>query len=437
MLGYYLRLAWLGLRRTPAISALMVAAIGLGIGATTTTLTVHHLMSANPIAARNAVLRAVTIDGWDPNHPWEERRPWLPPPELTWRDATAIAAAHVADRAVVMRKTAFTLEPEPGKKPFLVEARLTTREFFPMFAVPFAYGGGWDERADAAGEPVVVLSRRTNERAFGGIDSTGRHLRLDSRDYRIAGVLGEWTPTPKFYDLNNGDFDDAEDVFVPLALGQQLELTPTGNTNCWKPEVLNAVRDLYGSECIWHQLWVEVGDPGKAARFAEYLDGYVRTQQSLGRLPRRLNNQLYTPAAWLERFEVVGRDSRILLWLSVAFLSVCVLNVVGLLLSRFLGAAGATALRRALGASRGDVFRQHLVEAGLVGALAGLLGLVLGWAGLRGMRALNSSFDRLTHLDTAMVGAAIALAVLAALLAGLYPAWRVCRVQPATYLKTQ
>ena len=60
MLGYYLRLAWLSLKRTPAITLLMIGAIAVGIGATTTTLTVYHLMSSNPIAYKNDVLRAVT-----------------------------------------------------------------------------------------------------------------------------------------------------------------------------------------------------------------------------------------------------------------------------------------------------------------------------------------------------------------------------------------
>ena len=437
MLGYYLRLAWLSMRRTPAITLLMVGAIAVGIGATTTTLTVYHLMSGNPLAHRNEVLRAVTIDSWNPDRPWEEERPWLPPPELTYRDAMAIAGAGMADRAVVMRKTAWTLEPAVGAKPFLVEGRLTTRDFFAMFDVPFAYGGGWDKHADETGEPVIVLTRKTNERAFGGGDSVGRHLKLDSKDYRVIGVLADWTPTPKVYDLNNGQFDDSEDLFAPLALGKLLTLPTAGNTNCWKPEVISGVADLYGSECVWHQLWVELGTPDKVERFQSYLDNYVRAQKQLGRLPRPLNDRLYTPAAWLDRYEVVGHDSRLLLWLSFAFLTVCVLNVVGLLLSRFLGAAGASALRRALGAGRGELFRQHLVEVGLIGAIAGVAGLALGWAGLRGMQQLYSSYERLTQLDLTMVLATIGLAVLAGVLAGLYPAWRVCRVEPAGYLKTQ
>ncbi len=437
MLGYYLRLAWLSLKRTPAITLLMIGAIALGIGATTTTLTVYHRMSTNPIAQRNDVLRAVTLDNWSADRPWDTDHPDNAPAELTYRDALAIAQGAPASRLVVMRKTSLTAEPGAGRPPFLVVVRLATHDFFPMFDVPFAYGAGWDGKADRDGEPVAVLSKETNGKLFGGENSVGKIVRLDGREYRVIGVLADWQPTPKFYDLNNGEYDTPEDLFLPFALGATLELQPAGNVNCWKPETLAGLRDLFGSECIWHQLWAELRTPAEVERFQSYIDGYVAEQKKLGRFPRRINNRLYTVDEWLARHEVVGRDSRVLLVVSFAFLAVCVLNVVGLLLSRFLGAAGATAIRRALGASRGEIFRQHLVEVGLVGALAGIGGLALGAVGLTALQQLYSSYDRLTQLDLSMTLAAIALAVLAGLLAGLYPAWRICRVQPAGYLKTQ
>ena len=90
MFTYYLRLALKSLRRTPVIAALMIGAIALGVGVCITTLTVYRLMSGNPIEHRNDVLYAVTLDNWDPNNPWDERQPDLPPMELTYRDAMAL-----------------------------------------------------------------------------------------------------------------------------------------------------------------------------------------------------------------------------------------------------------------------------------------------------------------------------------------------------------
>jgi putative ABC transport system permease protein len=437
MFSYYLRLAWVSLKKTPAISALMVAAIAVGIGVTTTTLTVYHMMSSNPIEHRNDVLYAVALDSWDPNQPADRDHPDHPPPLLTYRDAEAIRNSTIPARSVVMSRGAFTLESTTDRPPALVIARLTTKDFFAMFDVPFRYGSGWDTKADRDGDPVVVLSEKTNEKAFGGENSVGRTIRLDSREYRVIGVLKDWNPTPKFYDPTAGAFAEAEEIYLPYARGAMLEVQPEGNINCWKPEQITDFKSFMGSECVWVQSWVELPTSADVQRFQGFLDGYVMEQKKLGRFPRKLNNRLYHPDQWLKFHEVVRDDNRVLVGLSFMFLAVCVLNVVGLLLSKFLGAAPASALRRALGASRGELFRQHLVEVGTVGALGGLIGLAFAMLGLKGINSLYENYEALTRLDLPMVGAAIGLAIGAGLVAGLYPAWRVCSVQPASYLKTQ
>ena len=64
MLQYNLMLALKSMRRNPIMTALMVAAIAVGIGISMTTLTVYYLMSSNPIPEKSDVLFAVTMDSW-------------------------------------------------------------------------------------------------------------------------------------------------------------------------------------------------------------------------------------------------------------------------------------------------------------------------------------------------------------------------------------
>jgi putative ABC transport system permease protein len=112
MLAYNIRLALKSLRRNPVVAALMIGAIALGVGVCITMLTVFRLMSGNPIAHRNDVLYAVTMDSWDPNRPWDqEDHPELPPMELTYRDATTLYDSDIPDRKVIMRKGSFVLDP--------------------------------------------------------------------------------------------------------------------------------------------------------------------------------------------------------------------------------------------------------------------------------------------------------------------------------------
>jgi putative ABC transport system permease protein len=118
---------------------------------------------------------------------------------------------------------------------------------------------------------------------------------------------------------------------------------------------------------------------------------------------------------------------------------------VGLLLAKFLSGAAITGVRRALGASRRQIFIQHLFEVGALSTLGALLGLLLAWLGLAAVHHLYASahlgrhggYQELTHFDSVGIVWAVALAVVATLAAGLYPAWRVGRLPPAIYLKSQ
>ena len=439
MLTYHLRLALKSLRRNPVLSALMIGAIALGVGICITTLTVYHLMSANPIQHRNDVLYAVTLDSWDVNEPANDRHPELPPEQVTYPDAMAMLESDIPSRKVVMRKAALVIESTESKdiKPYLTVARLTTADFFAMFDVPFLYGGGWDASADSGAQPVVVLSSETNRKTFGGGNSVGKTVKLDGREYKVIGVLDEWLPAPKFYDLNNGAFDEPEELFIPFSIGTALQMQTGGNTNCWENKEIKSYQDFLNSECVWLQFWVELPEREQVEQFQAFIDNYVRQQKTLGRFQRPLNNRLQRPDEWLRTNEVVADDNRVLVGLSFMFLAVCLLNMIGLLLAKFLGAAPLVGLRRALGATRRAIFQQHLVEVGVIGLGGGALGILVAALGLLGIRNLYENYDQLTRLDFTMVVMTLGIAVISGVIAGLYPTWRVCRLQPATYLKTQ
>jgi putative ABC transport system permease protein len=139
---------------------------------------------------------------------------------------------------------------------------------------------------------------------------------------------------------------------------------------------------------------------------------------------------------WLDYKEVVPSDVRLQVWLAFGFLSVCLLNTVGLLLAKFMRRSGEIGVRRALGASRREIFVQCLVEAGTVGLAGGILGLALAWLGLWAVRQQPADYADLAHLDPAMLLTTFVLAVAASLLAGLLPAWQAMQVTPAMQLKS-
>jgi putative ABC transport system permease protein len=436
MFAYYLRLAWLSIRQSYGLSLLMVLAIGLGIGAAMTTVTVNYLMSANPIPTKSEQLFYVQLDNWDPHQPANDNGD--PPDQLTYRDATALWAANKAYRQVVQAQMGAVVEPE-GKDslPFQVSGRANSADFFAMFEVPFLFGGSWDRAADESMQQVVVLSQSLNERLFGGRDSVGEKVKLAGDYFQVVGVIANWLPRPRFYDVTTGAFNEAEELFIPFSLLSQPKISRNGNTNCWKPSG-EGYEAFLNSECVWTQFWAELRTEQEKQDYLTFLNAYVTEQKKLGRFERPINNRLSDVMQWMENQQVVAQDASLMMVMSLMFLLVCLLNTIGLLLAKFLSKAPQIGLRQALGASRKDLFTQYLTEAGCIGIAGGLLGLVFAWLGLQGVQLLyGDEMKGLAELDLAMVGLAMLLALVSSLLAGLYPTWRACTVQPSQQLKSQ
>jgi putative ABC transport system permease protein len=445
MFGYYLELALRNLKRNPGLTALMIGAVALGIAVCVMTLTMYRAMSGNPIWWKNDVLYAVTMDFWDPEQPAWEDKPHLPPQQLTYRDAMAVYASDIPKRKVIMHKAVGIVSVDgQDTKPERTTTRVTTKDFFEMFDVPFQYGGTWSDAADTGPEPVVVISRRINDLLFGGANSVGKRIRWDDNEFRVIGVRDHWMPLPTFYDVNNGALEEPEDVYMPFGWNAALEIFSAGNTNGWKPQDIQSYQDFLNSESIWIQMWVELPDEAARNRYQNFLDNYAQEQKKAGRYQRPLNNRLTKVDQWLKDNDVVENDDRVLVGLAFAFLAVCLLNTVGLLLAKFLNHAPITGVRRALGASRRQIFEQHLVEVGVISSIGAVLGLGLGWLLLLGLRALYT-FDpaegggtqAIAQVDVGSVVTALALALFATIAAGLYPAWRIGRIPPASYLKAQ
>jgi putative ABC transport system permease protein len=445
MLGYYLRLALKSFRRTPGLTALMTGAIACGIAACIVTLTVYHTMSGNPIWWKNDVLYAVTMDSWDPRSPWNSDQPREAPDQLTYQDATYLYGSSIPRRKTLFTLIGGALSGAPGQSiPLSVETSAVTADFFHMFDVPFEYGGPWNAAADTGPQPVIVLSHRENDRLFGGADSVGRTIVWNNLQFRVVGVMGDWRPQPKFYDLTgggSGDFGRPTDAFVPFRWDATLHRWPNGSVSCWGPSPTATYRQLLSAECNWITLWVELPTAAGRQRFLDFMNAYWARQRQAGRFQRPRNNHLWKVSQWLRIHHLVSTESRLLLRLAFAFLAVCLINTVGILLAKFLRGASLAGIRRALGASRRQIFEQHLVEAALLSLAGSLLGLALGVLGLAGVRAMfahsYSAYGHAAHFDSHGILWALALAALCTLVAGLYPAWQIGRVSPAVYLKSQ
>ncbi|HET7930941.1 MAG TPA: ABC transporter permease [Rhodanobacteraceae bacterium] len=441
MFAYYLDLALRSLKRTPVLTGLMVLAIGLGIGASMTMLTVLHVMTEDPLPGRSAHLYTPHLDplplrfktdpmGTNPNQ------------NLTWPDAMALLHAHRGVRQAAMAGTTEWFWPQrPGLRPFFADGRFTTRGFFAMFGVSFVTGSGWTAEDDRSGAHVIVLTNSLARKLFGGANPIGQTVRLGSRievphGFRVIGVTSDWAPKPLFYaDASASFYTDADQFFLPLSVAvNNKNVSISGNISGWS-DFKGNLRD---PSTTWLQFWVQLDTPAQVKAYRQFLIDYSAQQKSLGRFQRPPTNaNLYSLMGWLKHENLVPSDVRLQFWLAIGFLGVAMLNIVALLLAKFLRRSGEISVRRAMGARKRDIFVQFGIESALVGVAGGLLGLGIAQIGLWSIRQRPDDYAHLASMDPSMLVITVVLAIVASVLAGLLPAWRACRVPPAIQLKTQ
>ncbi|MFT6087437.1 MAG: putative ABC transport system permease protein [Glaciecola sp.] len=437
MLVHYIDLSWRSLKRTPLVSFLMILAIAVGIGITMTSLSVYHMMSMDPIPQKSSQLFTLQLNTTDDGTTlWTEDNM---PMQLTYKDAMRLHTAETPARKTASMRSGFTVHMNNQElKPFLSEARLTGRDFFPMFDRDFVFGSAWTLEQEQSSSPVVVINEELNDRLFGGENSVGKQVYLDDTAFRVVGVMKQWDIYTKYYDLNNGAFNSPEPMFIPITLVAPMQIASWGNNNGWKYEGISTFEGQLKSETFWLQFWVELNTAAQVRDYRAYLQAYLEEQGKLGRYTRAVPKfNIQNVNEWMEYNNVVSEDNKILVGLSFLFLAVCLANILGLLLGKFLTRAPEIGVRRALGASKRQIFLQHLVEVSLLGFLGGVLGIVVAQLGLWGIRSTSNDYNALATMDVNMLLAAPTIAISACIIAGLYPAWLVCRTQPAIYLKTQ
>jgi len=438
MFGYYLDLAWRSLRKSPGLTALMVLAIGFGVAASMTTYSVFRAVSGDPIPWKSSRLFVPQVDTWGPRGHRDGKVD--PPDALPYIDAVALMRDHRAKLQSALYMISPSVVPSgSGKHPVNVGGHAVSSEFFPMVDAPFLYGSGWSADDDRNQAAVVVISSKLNRKLFGGENSVGRSINMEGHDYRVVGVLGDWNPVPRYYDVvSGGVYVQAWDqLFIPFDRAIATGIPNDGSTNCIDNAAEPGFKGLQRSSCLWITYLAQLDDAAAVAAYRQYLDGYARDQQQAGRFAWAPNNRLQDIPAWLASEDVAPTDTRISLVVAIGLLVVCLVNTVGLLLAKFLRRSGEIGVRRALGASRRAIYAQFLTEAAMIGLAGGLLGLVLTALGVMSVGwVLPKNIAALAHIDVSLLLMTLAVAVASAMVAGMYPTLRASQVQPAWQLKS-
>jgi len=341
-------------------------------------------------------------------------------------------------------ETGLHISAATGQGPKRIDAgRLCYADFFTMFGLPFRYGSAWTPEADEKAEQVVVIDSELNQRFFGGENSVGRMVRVEGRDFRVVGVLAPFRPSLRYYDLSaSAPTSRPEKLFIPMSHILPMEIGTAAAALGWGGVKGQGFTSYLHAEYNFLQMWVELDNPADVDAYKNFLDAYAMEQRKLGRFQRPLDNRVTPLLDYMRERKCPPPEITAMMLTANLFLVACALSLMGLLLSRFLARAGEVGVRRALGARRLDVFWEHVIECEIVALVGGLLGLAIAAASLRPVNGWYATHvqglrDDALRMDSTMAFFALGIALVAGLLAGVYPALRVSRVAPAAHLKTQ
>jgi putative ABC transport system permease protein len=436
MFSYYLDLGMRSLSRNVVITGLMILLIAVGVAGLITTYALLSAVSANPLPSKSGRLFVPQIDNRGADRVTNDGEP---DPELTLRDVQALRANQAATGQAAIYPIYLSAVPTDSSiQPVAAKGYAVTADFFRMFSVPFQYGGVWSKPDDDDGTNTVVIGGDLNQKLFHGADSVGRELPLEGHVYRIAGVMAPWNPLPRFYAAADvQSFERSPQIFLPFRRALDSKIPTAGSTFCALNYQGKGWEDLVRSECSWISFWVELPNAAAVKQYGAFLAAYAEEQRANGRFNWPAYTRLRDLDQWLKYMKVVPSEARISFIVALGLLLVCTVNTVGLLLARFMRRGPDIGIRRALGASRGDIYAQYLVEAGVIGLAGGFLGILLTVCFIGSLDLVfEAKIARMVHSDASIMALAIVLAIVVTMIAAAYPVWRASRIQPAWQLKT-
>ena len=378
------------LRHSPGFALIAIVTLALGIGLNTALFSVVRSVILKPLPYREPD-RLVRV--WMDNRRLEMREDWAS--YLNYQDYKRLGTSFESFAAFTEPTMNLIGDGEPER----IRGAFAEAALFDVLGVAPAAGRVFGRDEETAGkENVVVIGWGLWQRRFGGTDAIGRPLDFDGRRLTVIGVM----PAGFAFPSNTTEF------WAPLVVGEGAKR----RVGYWLQMVARMKPGVTPLEAqtqmtlVGNQLEREY--PDENAGYGIFVNPLVNHVAGSVRKPLLV---------------LLGAVGFVLL--------IACVNVAGLFLARAEARSREIVVRAALGASRGRLVWQLLMEAGALAAAAGAAGILAAYAGIRGLVWLAPrDLPRVDEiaLDGTVLAFALGVTTLTALVCGLWPASRSARV---------
>jgi putative ABC transport system permease protein len=391
------------LRKNPAFTATALAALAIGIGANSAIFSVVNAVLLRPLSYPGAdrIVLFLLTSPTGPSYGGSAAK------FNVWRRQTK-----VFQDVSAYEYSGAQLNLTGGAYPEQIHGIRVSAEYFRLFGAPVVQGRRFTAGEDRpGGGHVVILNYGLWQRRFGGDPRTiGKTISLGGAPYAVVGILG-----PGF----NTELDSPPDIWLPF------QIDPNSNDHA---QYFNVVARL---------------KPGVSPGMAN-AQLQLAADEFRGKFPNIMGpRDSFGVQPFQEAIVSDVRPSLLVLAGAVSFvLLIACANVANLLLVRATGRRREMAIRAAIGAARGRIIRQLLIESVVLSTAGGALGLVLGLIGVRALLAVNpGDIPRIglhgsaIALDWQLLVFTVFVSLLTGILFGLVPALDVSRTDVTAALK--
>jgi putative ABC transport system permease protein len=389
-------------RQNPSFTVAAVAALAIGIGSNTAIFSVVNtvLLKPPPFPDPERIVMFMNTS------PQGQGGGGSPAKFNHWRALTGVVQDVSAFRTGVVNWTG-------GDVPEQLRSGQVSADFFRLFGAPVIRGRGFTSQEDLPNGPrVALISEGLWRRRFSSDPNIlGKTVLLGGDPHPVVGVIGS------SFDFR--EFGPEPDVWVPF------QLDPNSGDQGHYFQVAGRLKP---------GVPIEQARSRVVASAAEFLRKYPRgLGEKNGFSIESLRDALVQNVR--ESLTVLGAAVGLVLLIACS-------NVANLLLARAIGRKREIAIRAAIGAGRGRLIRQMLTESVVLSSAAAVLGSLLGIVGIRALLSVNTADLPRIGKDGALVTAdwrvlifAAAVALITALLFGLFPALQASRADLSSALK--